>query len=131
MRRFELIRNEDVSGVSGTGVVADGVLFDDGLVALHWGGTNPTVTTHINGIGSVDTIHGHQGLTVVRWIDDEPITAVHASRVWAEGDVVQIGKYTATRGPVSWDCTCGALHWDGEINTDYSNGRLKIQGGGA
>lgn len=69
MRRFELVRHKDVSGVSGTGIVADGVLFDDGLVALHWPGDNPTVTTHINGIPSVDKIHGHGGLTVVRWID--------------------------------------------------------------
>lgn len=72
IRRFELVRSEDPSGVSGTGVVADGVLFDDGLVALHWSGNNPTVTTHVNGIASVVAIHGHGGLTVVRWIDEVP-----------------------------------------------------------
>ena len=35
-RRFELHRDDDVSGVSGTGVVAEGVLFSSGRVALEW-----------------------------------------------------------------------------------------------
>jgi hypothetical protein len=34
MRLFLLIRNEDVSGVSGTGIVAEGVEFSDGTVAM-------------------------------------------------------------------------------------------------
>lgn len=34
MRRFELHREEDVSGVSGTGVVAEGVAFSDGRVLM-------------------------------------------------------------------------------------------------
>lgn len=33
-RRFTLVRHDDVTGVSGTGVVADGVRFPDGVVAL-------------------------------------------------------------------------------------------------
>jgi hypothetical protein len=35
-RRFVLERDVDVSGLSGTGVVADGVVFPDGIVALHY-----------------------------------------------------------------------------------------------
>jgi hypothetical protein len=66
MRAFELHRSVDVTGVSGDGIVAEGVEFTDGTVALRWVGKNPTsVVFHDNGIESVRTIHGHDGLTEV------------------------------------------------------------------
>lgn len=76
-RRFVLQRDEDETGVSGTGVVAEGVEFSDGVVALRWivppgrkGSGNPTsVVFHDNGIDSVDKIHGHNGKTKIVWID--------------------------------------------------------------
>lgn len=78
MRRFVLFRKQDVSGVSGTGVIAEGIQFSDGVVALRWivspgskGHGNPTsVVFHDNGIESVRTIHGHEGNTEVQWIDE-------------------------------------------------------------
>jgi hypothetical protein len=36
MRRFVMHRERDVSGVSGTGVVLEGVLFSTGVVVIHW-----------------------------------------------------------------------------------------------
>lgn len=77
--RFVLQRDEDETGVSGTGVVAEGVEFSDGVVALRWivpatspGAGNPTsVVFHDNGIESVEKIHGHGGKTRIVWIDDE------------------------------------------------------------
>jgi len=42
MRRFQLHRDQDVTGVSGTGVVADGVLFPDGAVTIRWRGDRPS-----------------------------------------------------------------------------------------
>jgi hypothetical protein len=36
MRRFVMERKEDVSGVSGTGLVLEGVLFSTGVVVIHW-----------------------------------------------------------------------------------------------
>jgi len=65
---FELVRYEDVSGVSGTGTVAEGCVFSDGSVALRWHGPNPStaVWPNLNGILAV---HGHAGATVVRWLD--------------------------------------------------------------
>lgn len=68
MRRFHLIRTEDVSGQSGTGTVAEGVEFHDGQVAMRW-------RTHIRSsalydcIQDVQEIHGHGGLTTVQWVD--------------------------------------------------------------
>jgi hypothetical protein len=36
MRRFVMSREFDVSGVSGTGLVLEGVLFSTGVVVVHW-----------------------------------------------------------------------------------------------
>jgi hypothetical protein len=36
MRRFELHRDEDATGISGVGKVAEGVQFSSGEVALKW-----------------------------------------------------------------------------------------------
>ena len=36
MRTFTLRRQEDVSGVSGTGIVLEGTLFSTGVVVVHW-----------------------------------------------------------------------------------------------
>ena len=36
IRCFTLRREEDVSGVSGTGVVLEGALFSTGVVVVHW-----------------------------------------------------------------------------------------------
>jgi hypothetical protein len=68
-RRFELHRDTDISGVSGTGVVADGVQFPDGTVALRWRGELPSSTIHDRGIAAVISIHGHGGHTRIFWPD--------------------------------------------------------------
>jgi hypothetical protein len=59
---FELIRDADVSGVSGVGKVAEGVIFSDGHAAVHWLGTWPTTTPHPS-IASIKAVHGHGGAT--------------------------------------------------------------------
>ncbi len=71
-RRFVLQRDEDVSGVSGTGVVAEGVVFSDGAVALRWTSRFPTsVVFHDRGMESVEAVHGHGGATRVVYLDPE------------------------------------------------------------
>ncbi|HTY35375.1 hypothetical protein [Mycobacterium sp.] len=68
-RPFLLVRDEDVTGVSGTGVVAQGVEFADGVVALRWLSEWPTsVVFHDEGIRSVETVHGHGGKTRIVWV---------------------------------------------------------------
>lgn len=79
-RRFELVRSEDVSGASGTGVVAVGVEFPSGAVVFEWlNDSNPRLDTAQNGLsvkpgpdGFEDTIevHGHDGRTTIRYVDD-------------------------------------------------------------
>lgn len=62
MRIFYLNRTEDESGVSGTGRIAQGFIFDNGKVCLTWLSEHPSVTVYDN-IGEVRAIHGHQGKT--------------------------------------------------------------------
>ena len=65
---FVLERDHDVSGVSGTGVVAQGVEFADGTVALRWTSKWPTsVVFHERGIDAVIAVHGHSGNTRLVW----------------------------------------------------------------
>lgn len=70
MRRFVLVRHTDVTGVSGTGVVAWGMQFPDGRVTYRWN-TKHSTTCVADRIDDVVVIHGHGGATVVQWIDDE------------------------------------------------------------
>lgn len=66
MRAFQLVRDVDETGVSGTGVVAEGVEFSSGVVALTWLSEWPTsVVFHDRGMDSVVAIHGHGGKTRV------------------------------------------------------------------
>lgn len=71
-RPFVLVRHTDVSGVSGTGVVAQGVEFADGTVALRWLSDWPTsVVFHDRGMDAVRAVHGHSGATEIRYTDQE------------------------------------------------------------
>ncbi len=66
METFRLVRTEDVSGVSGTGIVAEGVRFHDGQCVLSWFGSFHTVEICPN-IEQLMAIHGHHGKTKVQW----------------------------------------------------------------
>ena len=71
-RRFELHRDVDVTGVSGTGVVAEGILFSDGVAVLHWISQWPSSVVHYErGLESIEHVHGHGGQTRIVW-QDEP-----------------------------------------------------------
>ena len=79
-RRFELVREEDVSNTSGTGVVAVGVEYPDGAVHMQWrNAENDGLGTDSNGcafkpapdgLAATKEIHGHDGRTTVRFLDD-------------------------------------------------------------
>jgi hypothetical protein len=64
VRIFELHRDVDETGISGTGVVAELVEFSDGVVSLRWLTEWPTsVVWYDRGMESVEAIHGHNGKT--------------------------------------------------------------------
>lgn len=87
MRRFQLVRHEDVTGLSGTGVVADGVQFDDGKVVTRWR-ADIAQTCVWDSIEHVKAIHGHAGATTVRWIDTD-IDALRLRFLGPTDDVVE------------------------------------------
>lgn len=66
MRMFELHRVEDKSGVSGTGVVAEGVCFTDGTAVMRWR-TQYRSTAFYSNMDELEAIHGHGGSTKVVW----------------------------------------------------------------
>jgi len=69
MKMFYLKRIEDESGVSGTGRIAQGFIFDNGKVALTWLSEHPSVTIY-DSIGEVHAIHGHGGKTEIQMEPD-------------------------------------------------------------
>lgn len=70
MRRFELHRVEDKTGVSGTGVIAEGVEFGDGTAVLRWK-TQFRSTGFYASMTELEAIHGHGGTTKTVWLDLE------------------------------------------------------------
>lgn len=70
MRRFILLRDHDVSGVSGTGLIAEGIAFSSGRAVLTWLGPLSSTTLH-DSVATLIAIHGHGGATRLVWVDEE------------------------------------------------------------
>lgn len=63
-RRFRFERDVDVSGVSGVGVVATGILFADGQAVVRWiVADKPQSTVVYATLADAVLIHGHDGKT--------------------------------------------------------------------
>ncbi|MET9262397.1 hypothetical protein [Amycolatopsis sp. NPDC004079] len=67
-RRFALERDADVTGVSGTGRVADGVVWPDGKVTIAWRGEHASIVIWPD-LKSALAVHGHDGATRAVFID--------------------------------------------------------------
>jgi len=89
MRRFLLEREEDVHGNSGTGIVAQGVQFDNGLVAFTWL-THYESMTFFQSIEALKKLHGHNGKNTIVWIDKDEETC--KERVIEEGETALSGS---------------------------------------
>lgn len=99
MRRFHLQRDVDVTGVSGVGVVADGVEFGKpldimwpdgaktslpaGWVRVVWRGERPSTVLWASA-RVAEEIHGHNGATRLVWLDAVPVEVESLSRPWSE-----------------------------------------------
>ena len=64
IKEFFLKRIEDETGISGTGVVARGVVLPSGSVVLEWSTFHSSICIYKN-INDVEAIHGHNGKTLV------------------------------------------------------------------
>lgn len=99
MRRFILDRGVDTTGVSGTGIVAQGVLFDDGVAAVQWLSDFPTsVVFHQRGMDSIEAVHGHHGDTQIVFLDppDTPHVVKVPREVFDEIKVLDVDELCRT-----------------------------------
>jgi hypothetical protein len=64
MRVFHFERINDVSGVSGTGRVAEGVEFSDGTCVVRWLTVTSSTCVYDN-FKQMESIHGHGGSTKI------------------------------------------------------------------
>lgn len=67
--RFALHRRYDLTGISGTGLVAYGTQYPSGRVTLAWCCSDIQSIAVYDTIDDIERIHGHGGLTEIRWID--------------------------------------------------------------
>ena len=107
---FYLDRKIGPTGVSGTGVVAQGVQFTDGTVVVRWLGEHRTTTVHPC-IETVVAVHCHKGQTLIRWVASdheavvkglqEEIEALTSAELhewcnkrfhWYQGEVARVEK---------------------------------------
>jgi len=75
-RLFKMVRNNDETGVSGTGVVADGIEFPNGMVAVCWRSKTPSVNVYRS---FVEFKHVHidahpSNDTEIHWSDEDTET---------------------------------------------------------
>ena len=75
LRRFVLVRVKDVSGVSGTGIVAEGAVFTDGRSVIRWL-REPHAMGIYQTLNDVITVHGHEGGTRLRFLDEGEIVGL-------------------------------------------------------
>lgn len=62
MKRFYLLRHEDLHGHAGLGVVAEGCIFDNGMGSMYWLSDEPTLTFFIRGVRGIKKLHRHTDL---------------------------------------------------------------------
>jgi hypothetical protein len=82
-RRFHLLRHADETGISGTGVVAEGALFTNGKAVVSWLTSVSSVAVY-DSIEAVVAIHGHNGKTEVVWVD--PYQTCASCKHWDKDD---------------------------------------------
>jgi hypothetical protein len=71
LRRFHFVRTDDVSGISGTGVVGEGVELSNGKVVHSWISNMGTVSVYDN-MKTFVAVHGHEGKGSIEWLDPDP-----------------------------------------------------------
>lgn len=75
-KRFVLQRDRDDTGMSGTGIVAEGAVLSDGRAVVRWLGANSSIVLWDN-LTELLNVHGHNGHTRLRWLDTHRPTQRH------------------------------------------------------
>jgi hypothetical protein len=122
-RRFELHRNQDITGVSGEGVVVCGVQWYDGSVQLMWN-TAVSSTTRFPDIDSMMHIHGHDGATKLVWLDQPGNIPMSPCPLWAEEKVHAQHMFETNydkKDPPTWS-TCPGVRRDANGTVHVNKG---------
>lgn len=86
-RRFVVQRNADPSGVSGTGIMLDGIVWPDGTVSTHWrdpNGEGAWSNVFWPNLAAAESKHCYGGHSSIVWVDDEPAPPAPAVAELAE-----------------------------------------------
>ena len=69
-RRFIVSRTVDIHETSGTGIICDGVLWEDGSCTIRWRGQRPSIV-HWRSIEDAEWVHSHggDGNTTIHFVD--------------------------------------------------------------
>lgn len=67
-RRFELWRDDDVSCIRGTGLIAEGVKFGDGKCVMRWRTAHASVSVY-DSMKALKHNHLHAGKSRIEWVD--------------------------------------------------------------
>ena len=106
LRLFALNRQQDVTGVSGSGIVAHGVQLADGTVVLRWMGTYAS-TVVWDSLDAAMAIHGHDGKTRVIWLtsgtENERLDRIAGWHARETGPAGTVGDYCTECGH-RWPC---------------------------
>ena len=90
MRRFVMHREHDVSGVSGTGLVLEGVLFSTGVVVIHWLTPPPrgsiSVFDSLDQFLSIHVMPHPLNNTILEFEDGERVTTGESGTLVVLGD---------------------------------------------
>lgn len=73
MRRFQLRRLEDETGISGSGIVAEGVEFTSGICVIAWLTEIRSISAIYENISTLMKLHGHNGKTIIEFFDENDI----------------------------------------------------------
>lgn len=106
-RPFALYRRQDVTGVSGTGVVATGAVFEDGVTVVRWFGVHPS-TVIWPSLEDAAHVHLHGGKTQIVWLSDElePLAEMEQERDRA----LKVIRQAYEAGDDAWRICADALH---------------------
>jgi hypothetical protein len=100
LKLFWFDRKVDESGVSGTGRVAQGVEFDDGVCVLRWLTTNRSTAIYSN-IQELEKIHSHGGQTKIVWESSDDLVDIPKPHLalGAEGPEAEVIAMSHGIGP--------------------------------
>lgn len=111
MKRFFLQRHQDITGISGTGKVAEGCILHSGKVVMSWLSATPSGCVH-ESIEAVQKIHGHSGATEIVFPEDDDLSALptlyhlhhseNKSGLSGVGDVAEIVLFSNNWTALQW-----------------------------